>query len=384
MACQGKGEKRDEPAPAEATSSPRAPAEPGSLVAAPSRSSLPTPLATAPVGVFTAVDWMPGVQRVAVIRRDGAGAIAAAGLGWLKIFDSTGRELDHVDGGGVAQVVTAIDVDGDGVGELVVARGRGRDAMNAGVSIKVFRADDVRADAEQIPMPRTTRAQVIEVVGDPARPNRVWVGMFDSKYFVTYFEATRADDGTWTVESIGKGRVAADLAAGDVDGDGATDLIAVQMYGATRDDPGGAWIVGRDREPAAIPTTRGARAVAVSDGAIVLTDGWDRRYGTRARALISLATRSGDSWTTKALANVKGRYGYDRLCIADVDADGDPDAVAAGHGPAVVIRDLRPAEGTIPSLGTVDAHDVGCGDLDGDGADEVVVAGPTPGIWRAR
>jgi hypothetical protein len=252
-------------------------------------------------------------------------------------------------------------------------------------------------EPEEIPLPPTSRAQVIGVAGDPQRPGVLFVGAFDSKYMVTLLEAERGRGGVWRTEKISRLRMAWGLAAGDADGDGSTDLVVARAYGDGRREPGDVLFfpggAGDDRQQ--IPSVRGARAVVVTRVAegrseVLFSDGWHRKYGTSARALVTRARRDVRAWRTEILANVLGRHSYDRLRVADLEGDGSREIIAVGNGPAVRVA-LEPApDGRAMALGERPATDAYPVDLDRDGADEVVLVGREPGadgaaygwIWR--
>jgi hypothetical protein len=274
-----------------------------------------------------------------------------------------------------------VDVDGDGIDEIAVGRGFGRGVLDAPAQLAVLRPGALDAP-EMLPLPATSRAQIIGIAPDPGRPGAMWIGMFESKYMVAVLRAERDARGAWTVQTIDSLRVATGIAAGDVDGDGVAELALARPYGDTKFAAGDVFLLGADRARTPLPSRRGARAIAIAGERVVFTDGWHREYGNKARALVSVATRDGGAWKSQVLVRVANRFGYDRLRIGDIDGDGAPDAIAAGNGPAVAVPGLKPVAGQISSLGTEDAVDAFPADLDGDGRDEVVLAGERPGIWR--
>lgn len=79
---------------------------------------------------------------------------------------------------------------------------------------------------------------------------------------------------------------------------------------------------------------------------------------------------------------MRGRRGYERLRVGDVDGDGVLDVVASGDGPAVLVPSSRPVTGSVPSLGSAEAWDAYPVDLNDDQQHEVIILGPYPGIWQ--
>jgi hypothetical protein len=349
--------------------------------------TLPAALPLRAVGTIEPAPWLQGAERVAVLRVGAKPFVVAAGTGWLRVFSAKGELVAEAGGEGAAHVLEIMDLDRDGQAEIAVGRGLGREAMQAQPSVTVYRFDGSALGAPRtMPMPETTRAQIIGVVADPGKKGRMWIGSFDSKYHVTVFEVEFDPSGAATSaprsKPFGRVRIPMAMASGDPDGDGRTDLFIARPYGDSLEAPGDVFILGEDGERSVLPSKRGARAVAVSGPDVIYADGWHREYARKGRALITRARRDGSAWKAQILVRVEGRHGYDRLRTGDVDGDGRTDAVAAGNGPAVLVRGLEPVTGHVPSLGDVDATDVYVADIDGDGRDEVIIIGPSPGIWR--
>ena len=311
--------------------------------------------------------WLAGAQRVVGFRVGREPYIAAAGTHWLRIYTPDGKRVAAHKAEGVGQVLEVADLDGDGAPELIVGRGMHRDALDAKANLAVIANAWTNAPrVETVPLVDTTRQQVVAAVADGAE---LLVAVYDSKYMVAILRATRAEDGTWTARPIDRVRVLSGLAQSG------GELALARAYGEDIEADGYV-TVGEVR----VPSTRGARAIAAAGDSVVFADGWHREYGKHARALITRVDRTADGWRATQLANVRGRWGYDRLRIGDIDGDREPDVIAAGNGPAVTVpvSGKRPAQ----TIGRSDAVDVFPFDLDGDGRDEVLIAGETPAIWR--
>lgn len=344
-----------------------------------------------------------GAQRVAAITRDGHHLIVAGGVGWLSLIDGEGRVVERSperpDGAGApqpaggVQLLEAIDVDGDGAEEIVVGRGRARAARDAAASLTIYRPGKLGA-GESIPVPASPRAELIGAAVDPSRSGRLYFGAFDSKYMVTLYVASRTAAG-WQVDEVNRLRMAWGLVATPVDRDDRVDLVVARLYGDRRETDGDVLWLGPEGQRRPLPSTRGARAItAASEGGVrylIYSDGWDRRYRAEALGLVTRASFRDGAWRRDTLANVKGRFSFDRLRVGDVDGDGKHEVICAGNGPALRVP-LAPAPERVARLGSEEAWDACPVDLDGDGADEVVVLGPTPGdlehtrgwLWRSR
>jgi hypothetical protein len=349
--------------------------------------TLPAALPLFAMGRVEPAPWLQGAERVAVLRVETKPFVIAAGTGWLRVFSVKGELVAEARGEGAAHVLEVMDLDRDGQAEIAVGRGLGRDDLQARPSVAVYRFDGRALSAPRtVPIPETARAQIIGVVADPGKKGRMWIGSFDSKYHVTVLEieidASSAATSAPGSRPLGRVRIPVAMASGDPDGDGRTDLFIARPYGDSLEAPGDVFILGESGGRTALPSTRGARAVAVSGPDVIYADGWHREYARKGRALITRARRSGSAWNAQILVRVEGRHGYDRLRTGDVDGDGTTDAVAAGNGPAVLVRGLEPVTGHVPALGDVDATDIYVADINGDSRDEVIIAGPSPGIWR--
>lgn len=350
--------------------------------------ALPPALPTKETGAVSAAPWLAGAERVHALVQGGSPFVVAAGTGWLRVYRPDGTMVAHAGGRGAAQVLELLELSpapgGAAQSVIAVGRGLGREALDAPPSIGLYRFDGhALSPPEEVPIPATSRAQIVGIAADPERSSWLWILAFDSKYQAALLGAKRGEGGVFVTTQLARIRMPMALAAGDATGDGKTDLLIARPYGEGLDAPGDVFVLSESGQRDLLPAVRGARAVVVHGSDVLYTDGWHREYGRKANALITRARWDGRSWRSQVLAHVAGRHGYDRLRVGDVDGDGSMDVVAAGNGPAIWVRGLSPSSGNVAALGRLDAYDAFPADLDGDGRAEVIIAGPEPGIWRA-
>ncbi|MCP4449187.1 MAG: hypothetical protein GY811_28230 [Myxococcales bacterium] len=330
---------------------------------------LPGELAPAP--------WLGEATLVVALGEKDSAIIVAAGNGWLRWFRSSGEQLGERLGAGAPQVLQTLDVDGDGELEVVFARGMGRDAAAAACVLEVLKIHVAGASAETLSLSATSRQQVAGVAtAEFDGRAALWVASFVSKFEVEVARYEKKSEPWVKVADRGRHRVVSDIVSLSNG-----NLAIARMYGDTADAPGGVYELAAGESPQAIPSTRGARALAVLPGRdqLVMADGWHKNYGRKAQGLVTVAMRESWGWTRTTAVEVSGNYGFTQLRIGDVHREEGAEIVASGNGPAVVVIPTRPE--LLYVLGDAVASDAVPVNLFGDERDEVVIAGPKPAIW---
>lgn len=328
-------------------------------------------------GVMEAAPWLGEATRVVAYGARENAVIVAAGTGWLRWYSPDGKQLGEQLGDGGSQVLEVVDLDGDGEVEILWGRGRARGATEAPASLELLRLGS-KASVETLPLPKTSRAQVVAAHPVPRANHELWVASFVSKFEVEVNRFSRGEKGEWVVaESRGRHRVVGDMT---VLPDG-TPVIA-RMYGDDADADGGVYALPSSETQTQIPSTRGARAVLATSAGLAMADGWHKEYGKKAQGLVSIAGKEGDGWAIQSRVQVKNNYGFSRLRLGDIHKVQGPELVASGNGNAVVMLPSRPdLLFELSDRVALDAYPI---DLSGDSRMEVVIAGPVPAIWNAR
>jgi hypothetical protein len=166
---------------------------------------------------------------------------------------------------------------------------------------------------------------------------------FESKYMVR-IETARRDTAGWSRTEVATIRMATSLGSGDVDGDGSPDLVVGRVYGDAIGSDGDAFVLRPGGQRIPIPIRGGVRALGVVDldgdrrAEVLLGDGWNRDYGTRARGLLTKAVHERGSFVSEQLDDGAGQYGLDQIFAADLDGDGRPEIVTRGNAFVRVLR----------------------------------------------
>jgi hypothetical protein len=168
-------------------------------------------------------------------------------------------------------------------------------------------------------------------------------------------------------------------AIGDLDGDGARDLVVGRTYGDEVASDGDAFLLRPDGARVAIPTTRGVHALAVIDGDLFLADGWDKDYGRVARALLTRSRWTGGAFRSEVIDDVAGEHSIRSLVAADLAGDGRAELAARGSGS---VRVYTRADGGWRGRRVAGAAaDLAAGDVDGAPGDELLVVGAGGSTW---
>ncbi len=381
-ACQSKATKKEAPREevAELPSNPGG-AHPPSEIKLPGVEAVPLP------GDLTPAPWLADASRVVAIERPGGPWIVAGGNHWLRWFDASGKKVGELEAPGATQILEVFDVDGDGIAEVVVGKGMGRDAADSPMSAQIYYLMDGKGEAvkkprvESVELPESSRAQVVGIAAVPGHSEEFWIASFVNKFEVEVARYQRQASGTWALqESRGRHRVVGDLT---VMPDG-TPVIA-RFYGNSADEDGGVYALPAEGEPVQLPSTRGARAVLALPGPefrLVMADGWHKEYGKKAKGLITLIAKAEQGYRQVASVEVKGNYGFNQLRLGQLHREPGPEILASGNGSAVVMLPGRPD--LLFELAGVEAVDAFPLQLSGDPRMEVVIAGPQPAIWSPR
>ena len=213
----------------------------------------------------------------------------------------------------------------------------------------------------------------------------VLLAYFDSKYNVTSVVAKRGAQ-TWEVSKIASIRMATSYARGDLDGDGALDLVIGRVYGDDKGLDGDAFVLAQDGTRKRIPTTRGMRSLAIVDGdgdgrpEVFIGDGWHQSYADHARGLLTWARYSGSELETALIEDTAGQYAIERIVPATID--GKPAIVTVGTNYVRVFQRAGDRWRGITIAGL--ARDVAVGDLDGVPGDEILIVGEHSEIVNLR
>lgn len=180
------------------------------------------------------------------------------------------------------------------------------------------------------------------------------------------------------------------VAAGDLDGDGDADLVATGMryaYGVLLNDGDGTFTVGAfsgySASSASSPRfTRATLLDVDGDGALDLAAAYG--FGEVSWTLVYPGDGAGGFGDAEELPVETAGGG--EVAAADVTGDGRLDLVRSG-GNQLVVWPRLPGGGLDDPVTTtgVDGSTLVTGDLDADGRDDIVVAGPAPEVspWRA-
>ena len=299
---------------------------------------------------------------------DGKSEIVIVDATRMRVLDPSGRELAStaIDRG-IQQLVVA-DLDGDKRAEVIAGWGVTREHMETKAAFSVHRLEGKTLVEESILAPTTSRQDVVAIVPMPDARS-VLLAYFDAKYTVTSVIAKRAQ--TWETTTVASLRTATSYARGDVDGDGAPDLVVGRVYGDDKGVDGDAFLLRPDGARTSIPSTRGLRAIAVIGSEVVMADGWHQNYGQFARGLLTRARFANGTFTTELIEDTAGQTSIEK--IAPAMLGGQPAIVTLGSSYVRVFRRDGATWRGLTIAGA--ARDIAVGDLDGVAGDEILVIG---------
>ncbi|HTR50572.1 MAG TPA: VCBS repeat-containing protein [Kofleriaceae bacterium] len=320
--------------------------------------------------------WVGGAERAAIgdLTGDGKAEIALADANRLRVVDSTGRELASIDALAGIQVLEIAR------GLVLAGWGESRAHRGAHARISAYRLDGAKLIESVIAEPETARAEVTAIV--PAPDGAVLVAYYDSKYIVHSALARQAPGGAWTLTDVASIRMAVGYAYAG------RELAVARVYGDDLHVDGDAFILHADGTRAAIPTTRGARAIAAGDSdgdgkpELFLADGWHENYAQLARGLVTWAHLDGSAPHAELIEDLAGEYTAGKLVAADLDGDGKVELVSNGNKYVRVFK--RSGAGwTGETLGGP-ARDVAVGALDGERGASILIVGDKSELVRAK
>jgi hypothetical protein len=310
-------------------------------------------------------------------RRQGTAQIVAVDAKALRVLDATGHEISTSPVGGGILTLVAADLDGDKRSEVYAGWGQTREHLEAKARITAHRFEKGKLVEELVIAPETERPEVVAIV-PMLDTHGLLVAYFDSKYMVTSMRMTKGAHG-WTGEKIASLRTATSYERGDVDGDGAPDLVVGRVYGDDRGVDGDAFVLGPGDKRTPVPSTRGLRSLALADADgdgrldIFMGDGWHQNYGQYARGLLTWSHVVNGAFTSELVEDTAGQYQLMRILPARIA--GSLAIVTQGsHYVRVFVRRGSAWQGT--TIAGV-ARDIAVGDLDGTPGDEILVIGET-------
>lgn len=354
----GDGESRSTPAP-----TPPPPPEAQRPAAPP----LPDPLP----GTRRDVSSFVGTAYRAAIgdlEGDGSREIVLVDPTQLRVVDRGGRPIAATTAPSGANVVTALDLDGDHRAEIVVGWGTSREHKDAPAKVVLYRLVTDHLVEETIFSPETTRAEIVAIL--PWERDALMVAYFESKYLVRSVVLRHGATG-WTPTQVASLRTATSYVRGDIDGDGAPDLVVGRVYGDAKGVDGDAFVLAPDGKRVPIPTLRGVRSLAIVDGDLFIGDGWHQNYSQSAHGRLTWVRHTAAGFQAELVEDTAGQYAIERIVPATID--GRTALVTSG---SQYVRVFTHADHGWQGLSIANAaRDIAVGDLDGTPGDEILVLG---------
>ena len=361
----GGGETQSTPAPPPPgpNPSPAPPAEASRPAAPP----LPDPLP----GTRRDVSAFVGTAyRAAIGDLDGDGTreIVLVDPAQLRVVDRAGRAIASIAAPSGANIVTTLDVDGDHRAEIVVGWGMNREHKDAPAKVVLYRLAKDRLVEETIFSPETTRAEIVAIL--PWETNAIMVAYWESKYLVRSVVLRKGDSG-WAPTQIASLRTATTYVRGDLDGDGAPDLVVGRVYGDAKGVDGDAFVLAPDGKRVPIPTLRGVRSLPIADGDLFIGDGWHQNYSQSAHGRLAWVRHTSAGFQAELVEDTAGQYAIERIVPAKIDGR----TALVTQGSQYVRVFTRTDHGWQGLSIAGPARDIAIGDLDGVTGDEILVLG---------
>lgn len=224
---------------------------------------------------------------------------------------------------GVLQEWFAHDLDGDGRDEVVAAFGVGRGAPQAVLEVVLLYKD--AGSTVVVPMWRSRgeRNQVTALLPWPRvdGTSDIYVAAFEDRFSVRGGVLPRqGGQPTWLAGHTVRMGMA--RAAGDFDGDGATEVAVGRLYGETKDGDGDLRVIDDDGSLQVVPTLRGVRSVGAGDldgdgtPELLFGDGWHKEYGKQARFRPSVARPDGaGGWSVELVEERDDQYAVEQIGV---------------------------------------------------------------------
>ena len=332
-----------------------------------------------------------GRDEVVVASAQGVVALRREADGFRAVFRAPAR--------GGATAVASGDLDGDGKGDFAVGWGVHRDHREAPAHLSAYLSGEAAIGErveETVAVPETSRAQFSSLAVAPVEPGGgagLLYAVFVSKYDVRAVFAQR-EAGGWRERELAEIRMATHWAVGELPR-GVPRVFVGRPYGDAVKSDGDvfAFVRGGSRTP--LPSVRGVRSLAVVDVGsaaaplrrVCYGDGWHWRYRELGEGLLTCARPVADGrFAAQRVADTES-YEINTLATADLDGDGRVELIALGSD-ALYAFTPDPGSGEEPRwrqrvLGP-GGRSAAVVDTDGDGRDEIALAGERPALWLAR